>query len=147
MAESIKFDDKYIDTTGVYDSSIGKDQQVINADRISDIASINTALTPVKVTPAAYEKLLVNAYSVTRSGNVIVVSAILHFEPATANEYHGVFDGLPKSVSGVQLSVPNEYGYSGVCTVRMAAGSGYLEAKCTAANAYYYFTLTYITSE
>lgn len=50
MAESIKFNDKYIDATGVYDSTQKATQQAVNASRVSDISSINSKLTVKEVT-------------------------------------------------------------------------------------------------
>ena len=46
MAESIKFTDKYIDTTGVYDSTLNKTQQVINSKLVTVDTSSSSIGTP-----------------------------------------------------------------------------------------------------
>ena len=81
-----------------------------------------------------------------RKGNAVTVSLVLKFSGLSTNTYYTISTNMPKAIMGMSISVPNEYGADGSCTVGID-GAGKLQAKCTHANTYYYACFTYYTND
>ena len=82
---------------------------------------------------------------IIRYGNLYIGSFILKFEGLEANAYHNIVSDLPTVLkSAILLSVPNEYGSEGVCTINTNKGKNYIQAKCTQSSNYYYANFAWI---
>lgn len=100
MAESIKFNDKYIDATGVYDSTQKATQQAVNASRVSDISSINSKLTVKEVTGWAQNSSTVNSggFHAYRIGQLVILDFSIQFKTSAA-DFAVVATGLPTNAN------------------------------------------------
>lgn len=94
MAESIRFNDKYIDTTGIYDSTQKETQQAINAD-VSDKFTVKT-VTGWSINSTYISK---NEVTVLRCGSLVIVSFLLYAKSEIPGGGTHVIDGLPASVA------------------------------------------------
>ena len=92
----------------------------------------NTTIETVTFTKGS----CVQSGSIVRYGHLYIANFVLKFEGLEPNTFYDVATDLPDFKSIVTLSIPNEYGGTGVATITTNQNS--IRAKCTASTNYYY---------
>lgn len=98
----------------------------------------NFNIEPVSFTPGE----CVNSGSIIRIGHLYVGNFVLTFTGLDSNVEYTIASNLPTFRSGIELSVPNEYGQPGVCTITIKDNS--IVARCTESNSFYYANFVWL---
>ena len=110
MAESIKFTDKYIDTTGVYDSTLNKTQQVINSKLVTVDTSSSSIGTPNPVNADTLGGYALSNFVRTSQlvNNFTTATAGLYaLDAAAGKTLNDSLSNLSTSVSGINTNLTN----------------------------------------
>lgn len=141
MADSIKFTNKYIDCTGVWDSTLSKTQQAINAQKL-DIANIvnnfTTTTTGTYALDAAAGKTLNDSITSLTTNLIHIKQQTIPISNATLSSHSkatvlnwgqvaGSYIPGHTLVGAVYLWGSGGYTFSGNCQVNSEDGTVYLE--------------------